>query len=95
MATIQWRPEINAMTTPQSYWIRFIPRNVLGKADMAARMAKVLPNYTEEEFRTFIDLHNQLIAESLTNGEQVTEENAFTYSLSFTGKLAARGKCEP
>lgn len=87
MSTIQWRPEINAMTTPQSYWIRFIPRNVLGKADMAARMAKALPNYTEEEFRTFIDLHNQLIAESLLNGEQLTEENDFTYSLSFTGKL--------
>jgi hypothetical protein len=87
MSTIQWRPEVNAMTTPQSYWIRFVPRNVAGKADMAARMAKALPNYTEEEFRTFIDLHNQLIAESLLNGEQVTEENAFTYSLSFTGKL--------
>jgi hypothetical protein len=87
MSTIQWRPEVNAMTTPQSYWIRFVSRNVVGKADMAARMAKALPNYTEEEFRTFIDLHNQLIAESLINGEQVTEENAFTYSLSFTGKL--------
>jgi hypothetical protein len=87
MATIQWRPEINALTTPQSYRILFLPRNIVGKADMAARMAKALPNYTEEEFRTFINLHNQLIAESLINGEQVTEENNFTYSLSFTGKL--------
>jgi hypothetical protein len=87
MAAIQWRPEINAMTTPQSYWIRYLPRNVASKADMAARMAKVLPNYSEEEFRTFIDLHNQLIAESLSSGEQVTEENAFTYSLAFTGRL--------
>jgi hypothetical protein len=87
MATIQWRPEVNALTTPQSYRMLFLPRNVAGKADMAARMAKALPNYSEEECRTFIDLHNQLIAESLLNGEQVTEENAFTYSLSFTGKL--------
>jgi len=87
MATIQWRPEINAMTTPQSYWIRFMPRNVLSTADMAARMAKALPNYSEEEFKTFIALHNQLLAESLSNGEQVTEENAVTYSLSFTGRL--------
>ncbi len=87
MSTIQWRPEVNAMTTPQSYWIRFVARNVVGKADMAARMAKALPNYSEEEFGTFIDLHNQLIAESLINGEQVTKENDFTYSLSFTGKL--------
>lgn len=87
MATIQWRPEVNALTTPPSWRPRFIARNVVGKADMAARMAKELPNYSEEEFRTFIDLHNQLIAESLLNGEQVTEENAVTYSLSFTGKL--------
>ena len=42
MATIQWRPEINALTTPQSYRILFLPRNVAGKADMAARMAEVL-----------------------------------------------------
>uniref|UniRef100_UPI0040565E46 hypothetical protein n=1 Tax=Candidatus Electronema sp. TaxID=2698783 RepID=UPI0040565E46 len=87
MATIQWRPEVNALTTPQSYRMLFLPRNVAGKADMAARMAKVMPNYSEEEFRAFIDLHNQLIRDSLLNGEQVTEENAFTYSLSFTGKL--------
>ena len=87
MATIQWRPEVNAMTTPQSYWIRFLPRNVVGKAEVAARMAKELPNYSEEECRTFIDLHNQIIAASLSNGEQVTEENAFTYALAFTGRL--------
>jgi len=35
MATLQWRP-------------RFIARNVLGKADMAARMATALPNYSEQ-----------------------------------------------
>jgi hypothetical protein len=56
---------------------------------MAARMAKVLPNYSESEFRTFIDLHNQLIMESLINGEQVTEENAFSYRLGFTGRMSS------
>lgn len=87
MATIQWRPEVNPLTTPQSYRPLFMPRNVVGKAEMAARMAKALPNYSEAEFRTFIDLHNQLITESLINGEQVTEENAFTYRLAFTGRM--------
>ena len=88
MATIQWRPEVNPLTTPQSYRPLFMPRNVIGKAEMAARMAKALPNYSEAEFRTFIDLHNQLITESLINGEQVTEENAFTYRLAFTGRMS-------
>jgi len=36
MATIQWRPEINALTVPQSYWIRFMPRNTAGRKDIAA-----------------------------------------------------------
>lgn len=89
MATVQWRPEKNLLTTPITWRPRFIARNVVNKAEMAARMAKVLPNYTAEEFRTFIDLHNQLITESLINGEQVTEENNFIYTLSFTGKLAS------
>ena len=87
MRTIQWRPEINAMNTKKSYWARFIPRNVIGTDGVAARMAKAMPNYSQEEFRAFIELHNQIILESLSNGEQVTEENAFTYSLSFTGRL--------
>lgn len=87
MATVQWRPEKNLLTTPTTWRPRFIARGVVNKAAMAARMAKVLPNYTEEEFRTFIDLHNQLIGEGLINGEQVTEENDFIYTLSFTGKL--------
>jgi hypothetical protein len=87
MSTIQWRPEVNAMNTKQSYWVRFIPRSVIGTEGVAARMAKAMPNYSQEEFRAFIELHNQIILESLSNGEQVTEENAFTYSLSFTGRL--------
>lgn len=87
MATIQWRPEVNALTSPQSYRVLFLPRTVVGTMDMAARMAAAMPNYSEKEFRAFIDLHNELIAESLINGEQVTEENAFSYSLSFSGRL--------
>jgi hypothetical protein len=51
------------------------------------RLAKALPNYSEEEFHTFLITRNQIIQESLINGEQVTEENFFTYGLSFTGKL--------
>jgi hypothetical protein len=85
--SIQYKVEENLLTTPPSWRPRFLPRNVAGTADMAERMAAALPNYSVEEFRTFIDLHNQLISESLSNGEQVTEENAVTYSLSFTGRL--------
>ncbi len=40
MATVQWRPEVNALTTPQSYTVRFIPRNILGYDELAAEMAR-------------------------------------------------------
>ena len=87
MAGIQWRPEVNALTTPQSYWIRFVPRSVVNSEELARRMAKALPNYSEEEFRAFLALRNEIIRDALVNGEQVTEENNFTYALSFTGRL--------
>ena len=87
MATIQWRPEINALTTPPSYRILFLPRNVVNSVELAKRMAKALPNYSEEEFQTFLAVRNEIVQDALLNGEQVTEENNFTYSLSFTGKL--------
>lgn len=87
MATIQWRPEVNALTTPQSYWIRFVPRSVVDSEELAKRMAKAQPNYSEEEFRAFLTLRNEIIQDALANGEQVTEENNFTYTLSFTGRL--------
>ena len=87
MATIQWRPEVNALTTPQSYWIRFVPRNVVDAGELAKRMAKALPSYSEEEFRSFLSVRNEIIRDALINGEQVTEENAFIYGLSFTGRL--------
>ena len=87
MATVQWRVEVNALTTPQSYRIIFVPRNSVGNSDLAARMAKALPNYSEEEFSTFLATRIQIIQEGLINGEQLTEENAFSYSLSFTGRL--------
>ena len=87
MAGIQWRPEVNALTTPQSYWIRFVPRDTVGTDELAARMAEALPNYSEDEFRTFLALRNETIQQALINGEQVTEESKFTYTLSFTGRL--------
>ena len=87
MATIQWRPAINALTTPQSYKIRFVPRNILGKDDIVARIAERQPNLSEEVIRTVMDTEDEVIQESLLNGDQVTKEDTFTYSLSFLGRM--------
>ena len=87
MATIQWRPSVNALTTPQSYKIRFVPRNILGKDDIVARIAERQPNLSEEVIRTVMDTEDEVIQESLLNGDQVTKEDSFTYSLSFLGRM--------
>lgn len=87
MATIQWRPAVNALTTPSSYKMLFVPRNVVGTEELAARMAAELPNYSAEELRTILAMRNKVVQQSLINGEQVTEENCFTYTLTFTARL--------
>jgi hypothetical protein len=65
----------------------FVPRNVVNTAELAARMAAELPNYSAEEMRTILTTRNKVVRQSLINGEQVTEENNFTYTLSFTARL--------
>ena len=87
MTTIQWRPAVNALTTPSSYKMLFLPRNVVDSRELASRMAAELPNYTVEEMGTILATRNKIIRQSLINGEQVTEENNITYSLSFTARL--------
>lgn len=87
MSTVQWRPVVNALTTPNSYRMLFLPRNVVNTEELADRMSAALPNYSAEEIRTILETRNRIIQQSLINGEQVTEENNFTYSLTFTGRL--------
>ncbi|CAK8717347.1 hypothetical protein GCAAIG_06775 [Candidatus Electronema halotolerans] len=58
MATIQWRPEVNALTTPQSYWIRFMPRNTAGRKDIAADIARMHPNFNEADILTILNAHD-------------------------------------
>ncbi len=87
MATIQWRPEINALTVPQSYWIRFMPRNTAGRKDIAADIARKHPNFNEADILTILQAHDESVQTRLVNGEQVTMEGSFSYFLSFTGRL--------
>lgn len=95
MTTIQWRPAVNALTTPSSYKMVFLPRNVVDTQELAARMSAELPNYSAEELRTVLTTRNQVVRQSLINGEQVTEESNFTYSVSFTARLDSPDDAPP
>lgn len=87
MATVQWRPEVNALTTPQSYRIRFIPRNSAGIEDIAADIALQHPNYNKADILTILRAEDSAVQARLLKGEQVTKEGCCSWSLSFSGRL--------
>ncbi len=89
MATIQWRPEVNALTTPQSYKMRFLPRASIGMNELAAEIAEDLPGCTEDMAKSVIASLMRRIQTNLINGNQVTLEDAISFGLSFTGRLDA------
>lgn len=89
MATIQWRPAVNALTVPQSYKILFVPRNTVGYSELAAEIAAENPNWNAELVEAVLRAERKAILRHLSNGDQVTLEDAFTYRVSFLGKLDA------
>ncbi|MCI5136515.1 MAG: hypothetical protein D3920_15945, partial [Candidatus Electrothrix sp. AW2] len=87
MATLQWRPEKNVLTTPLSYWIRFISRNSAGTEDLAADIAAKHPNFNKADILTILRAEDEAIQARLLNGEQVTKEGCCSWSPSFSGRL--------
>lgn len=87
MATIQWRPEVNALTTPQSYTVRYMAREVLGYDELAAEMARDNPLWDKEMIKAILIARDKTVMQQLINGNQVTLENAFRYRLSFNARL--------
>ena len=87
METIQWRPEVNALTTPQSYTVRYMARNVLGYDELAAEMARDNPLWDTELIKAMLLSRDKMIMRQLINGNKVTLEGAFSYRLSFRSRL--------
>ena len=87
MPTIQWRPQVNALTKPLSYRIQYVPRNTAGYNEMAADISSSHPIYSTDLVLALAPLIMDWIQESLCNGDQVTLKDAFNFRTSFTGKL--------
>jgi len=87
METIQWRPEVNALTTPQSYTVRYMARDVLGYDELAAEMARDNPLWDMELIKAVLLARDKTIMRQLIKGNKVTLEDAFSYSLSFKARL--------
>ena len=87
MAKIQWRPEVNVLTVPPSYKIRFVSRDSAGTDDLAVAMSEENPSYTEEDARTALALLEQVVRKKLLSGSQATIDGMLSFGLSFTGRL--------
>lgn len=84
---IQIRLEINTLTTPPSYRIRFVPIRSAGREDIAADIALRHPNFSKADILTILNTKDEVILLRILNGEQVTEEGYCSWFPSFTGKL--------
>jgi hypothetical protein len=84
---IQWRPEINPLTTPQSYRIRCVPRATADAQDIAEDISRSQPNFTPEAAEAVLSAEDEAILARLLSGEQVTKRGSFSYYLTFSGRM--------
>lgn len=89
MTTIQWRPEVNALTTPQSFRPRHVPRAVYGYDELAALIATANPVYNQGLGKGFMLTMREQIKKILLGGNQLTLEGLFTAHISFSGRMDA------
>ncbi|WP_417914552.1 DUF4469 domain-containing protein [Candidatus Electronema sp. JM] len=87
MATVQWRPEINPLTTPQSWRPLHLPRSTSGCNDLAARIAQKHSALDEEIVKTTLKALVEEIKLDLINGNQAALEDAFTFRVSLNARL--------
>ena len=87
MAKIQWRPQVNALTKPQSYRAQVVPHNSAGYDEMAADLSLAHPVYSADLIRSLAPLMMEWVQQRLISGDQVTMEDAFTFHLTISGRL--------
>ncbi|MCI5130420.1 MAG: hypothetical protein D3904_02600, partial [Candidatus Electrothrix sp. EH2] len=84
---MKYRIEPNPMTTPGSYKLRFIPQGINGYDEVAQAVALKNPNWPADMVKAVLQAGNAEVQDMLTNGMQVTYEDAFTFRPSFHARL--------
>ena len=87
MATIQWRPQVNALTKPVSYRIQTVPRNIAGYNEMAVDISTEHPNYNADLVRSLAPIIMEWVQNQMINGNQVTLPEAFIFRVTAQGRL--------
>ncbi|WP_417908648.1 hypothetical protein [Candidatus Electronema sp. PJ] len=84
---IRCKLEVNALTVPQSYRIRFVPNNYLGTDEIAAGMTAINPALTPDLAKSAISALIQTVQKGLINGDHINLDDSLVFTLSFTGRL--------
>ena len=87
--SVLWRPEMNAMTNPPSYWARVIAKDSVGYRKLAEQIVLKNPVCSVDQAEAVLRARDAEIMEQLLEGNQVTLENAFTYRLTISAKMDA------
>uniref|UniRef100_UPI0040563F0D hypothetical protein n=1 Tax=Candidatus Electronema sp. TaxID=2698783 RepID=UPI0040563F0D len=87
MATIQYRLEPNPLTTPASNKLRFVHQGIGGYDEVAARLALKNPTWPADLISAMLKGGMEEIGLMLTEGMQVTLENACTFRPSLRARL--------
>jgi len=86
---IHYRVELNPLTKPASYRLRFIPQGTAGYDEVAARVALKNPGSSAEQIKNHLRSAMAEIQAMLLEGLQVTLEDAMTFQPSLSGRLAS------
>ncbi len=89
MSKVKWRPQLNALTTPQSYKAQPVPNNTFGYDGIAKRIALKNPVINAGLAKATLELAREVVKEELVNGNQVSLENFVTWHLSIATRLDA------
>ena len=85
---IHYRIELNPLTKPASYKLRFMPQGIAGYDEVAERVALKNPGSSAEQVKTHLRSGMEEILEMVLEGLQVTLEDALTFRPGFHARLA-------
>jgi len=83
---IQFRLELNTLTTPHSYRLRFVPSNSANTDDIADDIALRHPNFSKDDILTILNAEDEVVILRLLDGEQVTKDGFCSWFVSCSGK---------
>ena len=89
MSKVEWRPYVNALTTPRSYRARVMPKDTIDYAGMARIITRKNPVWSEALVEGILRARDEEVLNQLLQGNQVSFENTFTYHLSLSVRLNA------